>query len=157
VRIAGLHAAWVQLDALDWQFPYAEGDGDDTWLMIAVSAALGGRTHRRWSFTDACLLMDEARTLGAWLRAAGHGRLPVDEPATQASLTFLEPVLGFALAARETTTLLLRVFFAAEGVPDWARRRNPATEVVDLWVRPDALLDAADEWDTELNSLPPRP
>jgi len=136
VRIAGSHAAWVQLDVLDWQFP----DGDDSWLVVAGGAALGGHRNRRWSFTDACLEMPEARELAAWLRAAGHGRVEVDAPATEASLTFLEPVLGFALAARRDTMLLIRAFFAAEGVPAWARRRRPAGEVVDLWVRPDALL-----------------
>jgi diguanylate cyclase (GGDEF)-like protein len=50
--------------------------------MLAVAAALGGCIRRRWSFTGACLQLDEARTLAAWLRAAGHGHLAVDTDAT---------------------------------------------------------------------------
>lgn len=127
------------------------------WLTVEVSAALGGRTNRRWSFSEPWLQIDEARELAARLRAVGRGQKSVDQDARYASLTFLEPVLGFALAARDTTTLLVRVFFASEGVPERARRRNPAGEVVDLRVRPDALLDVADEWDLELDGLPARP
>ena len=160
MRITANNGAAVTLDPLRWQFPSNTGDWDDQWLIIDGHVDLGAES---WSFTDPCLLMAEARGLTAWLRAASEGRISLDprsigeEP--QPSLSFMEPALGFSVAAHNESDLVVRVHLTAEGAPPRLRDHDPhlAHHIVDLQVHPDELFAAADTWKQQLDALPARP
>ena len=160
MRITASNGAAVNLDPLRWQFPPNTGDWDDQWLVISGHVDLGDES---WSFTDPCLLMAEARELAAWLRAASEGRINPDPHTVgekpQPSLSFMEPVLGFSVAAHNETGLVVRVYFTAEGAPPRLRDHDPhlAYHIMDLQVHPDELLAAADTWTRQLDALPARP
>ena len=142
-----------------WQFPSNAGAWDDRWLIINGTVDLGERT---WSFTDPCLLIEEARELTLWLRNAAEGRIAPSRTApgeqTEPSLSFLEPVLGFSVAAHRDDELVLHIHFTAEAAPPWLRIENPhsAQCVVKLRQRPNELLAAATAWSEELDALPSR-
>ncbi|MEU7963987.1 hypothetical protein AB0D09_11045 [Streptomyces sp. NPDC049097] len=74
-------ATRVELGPLGYEFPVVRGDvHDDNWLVItgAVTTPEGS-----WSFTDPCLLTDEAREVAAWLRGVAAGTVSVSEPAAE--------------------------------------------------------------------------
>lgn len=151
--------AAVRLRPQRWQFPPDAGAWDDRWLIIGGTVDL---RDRAWSFTDPCLLIEEARELIIWLRNAAEGRIAPSrtEPGEEAdqSLSFMEPALGFSIAAHRDNELVLRVHFAAEAAPPWLRVEDPdsAQYVVELRVRPDELVAAATAWSRELDALPSR-
>jgi hypothetical protein len=168
--LVGADGVTVDLAPVCWEFPPDAGDGDDRWLVIAGHVDLG---DRGWSFTDPCLLMDEARALTGWLRAAGERRIgpdtrhpdpvrpdPVDDGGEpDPSLSFLEPVLGFSLFDHSENKVTVGIHFMAEIAPPWLREDDPFTssEIVRLQVHPEALKAAANDWVRELDALPGRP
>ncbi|WP_442935183.1 WapI family immunity protein [Micromonospora sp. CPCC 206061] len=114
------------------------------------------------AFTDPCLLIEEARELAIWLRNAAQDRIAsgrtVPGEQVEPSLSFMEPVLGFPVAAHRDDELVLHVEFTAEATPPWLRVENPhsAQYTVELRLRSDELLAAATAWSQELDALPSR-
>jgi hypothetical protein len=149
----------VSLRPVRWQFPPDAGAWDDQWLIVSGTVDLGDRT---WSFTDPCLLVGEARELAAWLREVATGQVEPDEIATdhdgEPSLSFMEPPLGFSVSARDGEEFVVRISFAAEAAPPWLHNDDPnsAQYPVELRLRSDQLLAAADTWVRELDALPTR-
>src|SRR5688572_23323448 len=95
-------ASSVALRPVGYQFPVARGDPyDDHWLVISGAVTTPEAT---WSFTDPCLLTDEAREVAAWLRAVAAGTVAVTGPDPGGGFSpdtcFVEPVLAFSLADR---------------------------------------------------------
>ncbi|WP_455712498.1 WapI family immunity protein [Streptomyces goshikiensis] len=72
--LLGDHANSVELCPLRYQFSEVRGDSnDDNWLVVGDTATT---PEGIWSFTDPCLLTNEAREVSAWLRARWlRGRL----------------------------------------------------------------------------------
>lgn len=151
----------VRLRPLRWQFPPDAGAWDDRWLIISGTVEV---RDQAWSFTEPCLLIDEARELAIWLRNAAEGRIapsrtrPGEDTAAEPSLSFMEPVLGFSIAAHRDNELVVRVHFTAEAAPPRLRVEDPhsAQYAVELRLRPDKLLAAATAWSQELDALPSR-
>lgn len=87
---------------------------DDRWLVIDGTVDLGDQA---WSFTDSCLLIEEARELAIWLRNAGQDPIAssrtVPGEQVEPSLLFMEPVLSFSVAAHRDDELVLHVEFTA--------------------------------------------
>ena len=114
--------ASVELRQTRYQYPAAPsepGDWDANWLDI--HGRVRTATGESWRFDDPCLTTWEARQLGAWLRAAADGRVPVTEAPTEDSedlLTFTEPNLGFSVGGREGDSLVVRVHLSLESVAD---------------------------------------
>ncbi len=77
--IEGHDCATVGVRPVRWQFPPDAGAWDDRWLVIDGTVDLGDRT---WSFTDPCLLIEEARELAVWLRNTGQDRIVSSQPVT---------------------------------------------------------------------------
>ncbi len=157
--IGGDDGVAVRLQPVRWQFPPDAGAWDDRWLVIAGAVDLG---ERAWSFTDPCLLIEEARELATWLRDIADGRITTSGMGpgeqTGSSLSFMEPVLGFSTAARGENQVVLHMEFTAEAAPPWLRLENPhsAQYTVELRLRSDELLAAAAAWSHELDALPSR-
>ncbi|MEU5764517.1 hypothetical protein ABZ782_01165 [Streptomyces asoensis] len=154
------HASSVELRLLGYQFPDTRGDAyDDNWLVVGATVTT---PEGNWSFTDPCLLTDEAHEVSAWLRAAASGAVSATPPDADGQLWpdtwFIEPVLGFSLAARSDDGVLIRVHLSLEATPPW--RRDDGADIyqytVDVTVESEALLHAADHWDRSLNSFPSR-
>ncbi|MFE8940939.1 hypothetical protein ACFYNX_26075 [Streptomyces sp. NPDC007872] len=152
----------VDLRPVRYQFATVRGDSyDDNWLVIdgTVMTPEGG-----WSFADPCLLTDEARQVSAWLRAVAAGTVDVTEPDAEGELSpdtwFIEPVVAFSLANRiERGTTVIRVHLSLEAAPPWQQGEDGADiyqYVVEVRLDAAALLQAADQWDLSLASLPAR-
>jgi hypothetical protein len=159
VFFTGSDGVTVRLAPLRWQFPPDVGDWDDQWLVIGGTVDTGDRI---WSFADPCLLIREARELAGWLRAAADGRIECDPSAIveqTPSLGFMEPTLGFPLAARHDDELALSIHATAKPRHPWLREagRRRVRHVVALQVRSDQLLVAAGDWTRQINDLPVRP
>lgn len=155
------HANSVELRPLRYQFPLVGGCSyDDNWLVIsgALTTAEGS-----WSFSDPCLLVDEAREVAAWLRAVAAGTVTVTEPDAEGELSpdtwFVEPVLAFSLANRSEGGAVLRVHLSLEAAPPW-QQGDDGTDiyqyVVEVRLDTVALLHSADQWDLALASFPTR-
>jgi hypothetical protein len=161
MRITGQDGTWLILRVDGYQFPAATNDLDEQWLMITGEISLTGRS---WSFTDPCLMIDEARALATWLHAAATGhiqprQLPTgpDEEWTP-DLSFTEPVLAFSLGSG-SPGLVFRVNVSLEAAPPWARgdQRAPWGYAIDLQLSAPELEKAANEWTNDLGKLPQRP
>ncbi|MBO8191750.1 hypothetical protein ITI46_08660 [Streptomyces oryzae] len=141
------HEHRIKLRALRYQFPVAIGDPyDDNWLVIGGEVTT---PEGSWSFTDPCLLTDEARQITPWLRAAG-GATPTDTPS---DLHFLEPVLSFS----HTGSGLVRVHLSHEAAPPW-RDGEERLNGYDIEIKATTagLRQAADEWERCLAPFPSR-
>ncbi|MER6152189.1 WapI family immunity protein [Streptomyces hirsutus] len=155
------HASSVELRPLSYQFPVVQGDSyDDNWLVISGTVAT---PEGSWSFTDPCLLTQEARQVSAWLRAVASGALEVTGPDAEGRLSpdtwFIEPVLAISLAARTDRGAVIRVHLSLEAAPPWLQGDDGADiyqYFVELRVDAAALLHEADQWDFALNSFPTR-
>ncbi|MEU0405673.1 hypothetical protein ABZ318_36830 [Streptomyces sp. NPDC006197] len=155
-------ASSVDLHPVRYQFATVRSDSyDDNWLVIdgTVMTAEGG-----WSFTDPCLLVDEAHQVSAWLRAVAAGEVAVTEPDAEGELSpdtwFIEPVVAFSLADRsDGGTAVIRVHLSLEAAPPWQQGNDGADiyqYVVEVRMDTAALLHAAGQWDLSLASFPPR-
>ncbi|MEV6601700.1 hypothetical protein AB0M36_33325 [Actinoplanes sp. NPDC051346] len=116
-----------------------------------------------WSFTEPCLLVDEARQVAAWLRAVAAGTVTETRPDTDGYLSpdtwFIEPVLAFSLAERSKTEAVIRLHLSLEATPPWRQgddRADIYQYFVEMHVDTAALLHAADQWDLALAAFPGR-
>ncbi|MEV0373328.1 hypothetical protein AB0I10_26530 [Streptomyces sp. NPDC050636] len=155
------HADSVELHPLRYQFPAVQGDPyDDNWLVIGGTVTT---PEGSWSFTDPCLLTDEARAVADWLRAVASGKVAVNRPGAEGELSpdtwFVEPVLAFSLADHSEGGAAIRVHLSLEAAPPW-RQGDGGGDIYQyvVEVRQDkaALLHAADQWDRALASFPTR-
>ena len=163
MQLVSTDGASVDLRPVRYEFadePAGPGDWDANWLVIrgAVRTAAG----RSWTFEDPCLTAWDARELGAWLRAAAEGRVPVTAAPDEDSaglLAFTEPNLGFSLAARTGDDLVLRVHLSIESGPPPRTGDAPSdlyAYSVPLRLRRADLRAAAQAWETDLTPYPPR-
>ncbi|MFF0382115.1 hypothetical protein [Streptomyces sp. NPDC004286] len=152
----------VDLRPVRYQFGSVRGDVyDDNWLVIDGTVVT---PEGSWSFSDPCLLIDEARQVSAWLRAVAAGTVAVTEPDGEGELSpdtwFIEPVMAFSLADRSADgTAAIRVHLSLEAAPPWQQGEDRADiyqYVVEVRTDTAALLRAADQWDLALASFPPR-
>ncbi|MGC4995047.1 MULTISPECIES: WapI family immunity protein [unclassified Streptomyces] len=152
----------VDLRPVRYQFGTVRGDSyDDNWLVIGGTVTT---PEGSWSFSDPCLLTDEARQVSAWLRGVAAGAVAVTGPDGEGELSpdteFIEPVVGFSLADRsEDGTAAIRVHLSLEAAPPWQQGDDGADifqYVVEVRTDTAALLQAADAWDLSLASFPPR-
>ncbi|WP_184764784.1 WapI family immunity protein [Streptomyces griseoloalbus] len=153
-------AGGIGLRPLRYQFPVASGDRwDDNWLVIGAEVTTPAAN---WSFTDSCLLVDEARELSAWLRAVAYGRRPDTKPDPEGhlvpDLSFLEPVLAFSQVWWHDGTGVLRVHLSLEAAPPRRQNENPDLYqyVIDVETDQAELMRAAEEWDQRLARFPLR-
>ncbi|MGW4825896.1 WapI family immunity protein [Streptomyces sp. NPDC004227] len=153
-------AGGIGLRPLRYQFPVASGDRwDDNWLVIGAEVTTPAAN---WSFTDSCLLVDEAHELSAWLRAVADGRRPDAKPDPQGhlvpDLSFLEPVLAFSQVRWHDGTGVLWVHLSLEAVPP--RRQDENLDlyqyVIEVETDQADLMRAAEEWDQRLAQFPLR-
>ncbi|ALC18629.1 hypothetical protein ACH46N_35030 [Streptomyces pristinaespiralis] len=155
----------IDLRPLRYQFPKVTGDMyDDNWLVIGGSVTT---PHGSWSFTDPCLLTDEAHQLTGWLRAVAAGRVAMTPPDADGELspdiTFTEPVLAFSLAAQgeaegEDSTLI-RVHLSLEAAPP-CQQGDGGPDIYQnalaLQLDTTALRHAAGQWELALAPFPTR-
>ncbi|MCX4789987.1 hypothetical protein OG369_28550 [Streptomyces sp. NBC_01221] len=155
------HVSSVELRPVRYQFSAVRGDSyDDNWLVIEGAVTTPEGT---WSFTDPCLLTDEARQVAAWLRAVAAGTVAVTGPDTEGQLSpdtwFVEPVLALSLADRGEGEAAIRIHLSLEATPPF-QQGDDGTDIyqyfVEVRVGTAALLQAADQWEFALASFPPR-
>ncbi|MFI2432268.1 hypothetical protein [Streptomyces sp. NPDC018693] len=142
------HTHQLALRPLRYEFPAARGDQyDDNWLVVEGTATT---PERSWSFTEPCLLTDEARRISTWLRGVAAGTVAVTTP----ELSFLEPLLAFSLADRGEEGATIRVHLSLEAAPPGEPEIfQPSVEIT---LDGAALRAAADDWDRALAPFPPR-
>ncbi|MFI7286172.1 hypothetical protein ACIBRY_05865 [Streptomyces anulatus] len=133
---------------------------DDNWLVIGGEVTSPAAS---WSFTDSCLLVDEARELSAWLRAVADGRRPDAKPDPEGflapDLSFLEPVLAFSQVRWRDGAGALRVHLSLEAAPPRLRRDEDLDlyqHVIEVETGRAELMRAAEEWDQRLARFPQR-
>ncbi|MES2452698.1 MAG: hypothetical protein V4610_19270 [Pseudomonadota bacterium] len=98
------------LAIVQYQFPMRqELDLDANWLIIGGRVTLQGR---EWRFQDPCLTTFEVVRLANWLEASALGQ------ASGRGCGFTEPNLDF----HGPSNGAIRVSFALESAPPWARR-----------------------------------
>lgn len=145
-----------------YQFAVVRRDSyDDNWLVID---AMVTTPEGDWSFTDPCLLTDEARQVTSWLRTVAAGTVSATEPDSEGDLSpdieFIEPLLAFSLADRsEDGAAVIRVHLSLAASPPWQQDNDGADVyqyVVEVHMDTAALLHAADQWDLALMSFPSR-
>ena len=152
---------FVELAPTRYQFAELVGDEyDDNWLMIRGHVQNG---PDEWHFEDPSLLVEDATRMSMWLRRAGQGEVPVslvdEDGEIWPQLSFLEPNLGFAVVARDSDRVTLRVFLSHEsGKPDNVPHivKSKTDAVVDLVVAPADLARAAEEWASAVEEFPER-
>jgi hypothetical protein len=136
--------SWFGLVITGYQFPEISNDEwDSNWLIIDGSVSLSGR---EWHFRDPCLTTFEAMRLADWLEACAQGKAP------KPYCGFTEPNLQFDLVDAHT----VRVSFALESAPPWARQGDDWTKHgFNVPVGP-ALVKAASELRYQLERFPVR-
>lgn len=163
MRLDSLDGARVTLRPLGYQFETVPSSGDDVWdpNWLVVRGEIVLADGRSWAFTDPCLTTFEGRRLGAWLEGVIAGEVrpaPLDEDDERGAV-FLEPVIAFSLAERDTTAVTLRVHLSLEALPPWATGTEKP-EIFAYWVKVrcpvETLESALLEWNTELESFPVR-
>ena len=137
------HDHSVELRPVRYQFP-ARGDRyDDNWLVVEGTVTT---PEGSWTFTDACLLTDEAREISDWLRSRA------------ADLEFIEPVLAFSresLGSHQSEAI--RVHLSHEAAPPWLEGDDRLdAHVIEIRAAEAAIQHAADTWDRLLAPFPPR-
>ncbi len=156
-----ISGCFVRLTPVSYQFPTRRGDAfDDNWLMIK------GRVQdleQAWTFHDPALLVDEARSIEVWLRAAASGAVvplePDDSGLTWPSLDMIEPNIGLGLVRFTPPTVTIRFFLRLESAPPTTFEGNDKTDMdyyLDLTTTPDELEFAAAEWEGQLAQFPSR-
>jgi hypothetical protein len=165
VRLTSSDGASLELRPVAYQFGEDGGwdnEWDPNWLLVhgEVRTAQGSA----WSFEDPCLTNWEAGELAEWLREAADGRVPPAADPTDEDcpgrLTFVEPNLGFSVAALDGAEVVLRAHLSAEalascplGSPD---REALRAHGIALRVGRAHLLAAARDWQSDLTRFPRR-
>jgi hypothetical protein len=137
----------LDLDVVGYQFATAEDRFDRNWLVIR---GLARWDDLEWTFQSSCLLTDEARELGHWLRHTTDLAAHVEE------LTFLEPNLWFDVAERDEATVRLKIGLDYESRPPAALVARDVPVTLDLPMSTTALQDASDVWLQALAEYPER-
>lgn len=134
----------LELTVVRYQFPEQTEDWwDANWLIAQGRVRLKGRG---WVFQDPCITTFEARSLADWLEAVSRG------DAAKPYLALVEPNLQFDRKAEDR----LRVSFALESAPPWAKRGEDWTKYgFEVPVGP-VLARAAGELRVQLASFPVR-
>lgn len=100
----------VELSIVQYQFPTREQmDLDANWLIVEGHVTLLGR---EWRFRDPCLTTFEVVRLADWLEASARGQ------GSGKGCSFIEPNLDF----HGPSNGAIRVSFALESAPPWAKR-----------------------------------
>lgn len=138
----------LELEIVGYQFAGARGDRyDDNWPAVEGSVRSG---DLHWRFRDPCLMVDEARSIGHWLRHIA------DPAATTSALRFTEPCLSFDVAERSETHVTLRVDLDLEAAPPESDPRRDRPFVLELPLSADHLLTASAAWLAEMERFPAR-
>lgn len=144
----------IELRPVGYQFPDypnagGEWDWDANWLMIRGEVQDGDVT---WHFVDPCLTTRDAREVLEWMMAVADGRPP------SRHLAFLEPNLQFEVMSWTEREIALAVFFAQESSPPGSvgETRFGEGHRVPIWLDPDSLRRAADQWRDEIAAYPER-
>ncbi len=136
--------SFAHFSIVSYQFPNNNDDEwDSNWLMVRGHVSLHGR---EWQFVDPCLTTAEARRLADWLDAIARG---VRSPKF---CSFTEPNLDFRRQSNDE----IRVSFALESAPPWAKRGDDWTKhgfVVPIGPQ---LADAAAQLRQQLSRFPTR-
>lgn len=104
------------LQIAGYEFPETQSGYDANWLLIRITATLLEGT---WTVTDPSLLTYEVAELVSWLESFAANTH------SETALGFTEPNLSFRGGERADGTRILRVSFAAECRPPWARTGSP--------------------------------
>ncbi|MGW1541999.1 WapI family immunity protein [Streptomyces sp. NPDC002309] len=153
-------AGGIVLRPICYEFPAVSGDPwDDNWLVVEAEVTT---PVAKWSFTDACLQVDEAQEVSAWLRAVADGRRPDARPDAEGQLapdlSFVEPVLAFSQVRWQDGTGVLRVHLSLEAAPPWQQDPHPDLHqyVIEVETGRAELIRAAEAWDQYLARFPRR-
>ncbi|MBN9140872.1 MAG: hypothetical protein J0H23_08595 [Micrococcales bacterium] len=160
IRDASAHR-FVRLEPVGYQFPHLRGvEFDSDWLIVSGRAR---SDDEEWSFQDPVLLVDEARDVGSWLRAAAGRTAPLlvpgDDGRTWPATQHIEPNLGLGVASYGRDAIVVRVFLRLESAPPSTWSGGGKTDMdffMDLTTVPEALERAADDWDASLAKIPRR-
>jgi hypothetical protein len=127
-----------------YQFPEREQvDLDANWLVVAGRVTL---RRREWRFRDPCLTTFEVARLAAWLEESARG------VGKGTGCCFIEPNLNFYGPSNGA----IRVSFALESAPPWAKRGDDWDKHgFDVPVGP-ALATAAQQLRRALGRFPAR-
>jgi hypothetical protein len=149
----------VALHPVGYEFPGADPSGkgwnwDANWLQVRGEVRDGDLA---WRFEDACMTTSEARELAAWLRSVASGGIG-SHSRPDGSIRFIEPNVAFRLEARTSASVTITVSFAHASSPPGAddEIRLGAGHMVELTLTPEAVQQAADEWERELTPFPLR-
>lgn len=138
------------LKVLGYQFPEKEDEEwDSNWLMIYMVVA---HPQGEWSVTDPFLLTYEVKELADWFDAlSAHMQ-------TENEIWFVEPNLRFEAIYLDDRESYLRVHFAIECLPPWARKGENGTEDVfaDFYLADIDLQAAAESLREQLSLYPQR-
>jgi hypothetical protein len=136
--------SWFRLVIAGYQFPEITNDEwDSNWLIVDGSVSLTGR---EWRFRDPCLTNFEATRLADWMEACARGN-----PA-KPYCGFVEPNLQFDLIDAQT----MRVSFALESAPPWAKKGDDWTKHGFNFPVGPALVKAASDLRHQLERFPVR-
>lgn len=142
---------YVELSVTGYQYgkspSVAAGGWDENWLNISGQARSGTES---WAFRDPCLTTWEARDLLGWLRRAVES--------TPEPIDFTEPNLSFGARVDVGSQTAIVVTLKGEAAPPSASDGNRWGSgcALTLDVTRDALAEAADAWESELDAYPPR-
>lgn len=113
MNLSAADGSTFTLRILGYQFPELDAEPyDSNWLNIKIHVRVPAGA---WSATTACLLTYEISELADWLEAMQEGR-PAED-----FWDFTEPNLQFALVVAPGQQPRLRIAFALECRPPWAR------------------------------------
>jgi hypothetical protein len=138
------------LEVLGYQYPDIENEvWDSDWLRLYMAASL---PQGAWSVTNSFLLTFEVKSLADWLDAVATNMQAQNE------IGFTEPNLSFEVINPTGIERSLRVHFAIECLPPWARRSEYGTEDVfaDFSLSDIDLHAAAESLRFELSLYPQR-
>lgn len=151
MRLTSSTGDFIELDVVGYEFesmpPEEPDDWDANWLLVAGRVSSSGRV---WEFREPCLTTWEADDLLKFLHrapAAGHE-----------SIEFTEPNLSVEVVTNSPGAVTATFTFRAEAAPPRTPHRKRWAEgtPVELSVSNDALLTAADQWETQLKAFPAR-
>lgn len=149
LRLRDAAGRGLDLAVAGYQFPdrIPEPDTHDwtaNWLVVRGEVDDG---ERRWTFSDPCLMTDEAADLARWLHDAAEGR-------AGARLAFVEPTLAFRLGRQAGGTVQLHVTVGAESTSEGDPRARATG--VSIVVPSSQLRAAATAWAHHLADFPER-
>ncbi|MEO8288130.1 MAG: hypothetical protein ABI670_17010 [Chloroflexota bacterium] len=140
----------LHLEIVGYEFPDMDNVAwDSNWLRIHMSVTL---PEGAWSITHPFLLTQEVKDLADWFDAVdAHVQ-------AEKEIGFVEPNLSFDVIYGANKESYLRVHFAAECLPPWARKSEYGTEDVfaDLPLSEIDLHAAADSLRHQLSIYPQR-